>query len=195
MSDIADAAGVTKGLLYWYFKNKEDLLGEIIRAMRRRLQRAQVEATAQADDPLAQMYLGTLASTKFVMENQRIYGLIAYSGPSRGVAPVASESSAVHANDAAQLLARGQELGLVRSNDPPIIIAIGNAGVVSSFTTAAARGQLRGTPEQVGHMAARYVLYSIAARAELAEAVEARFGLDQTEQKSARPARRKPTRT
>lgn len=199
MSDIAEAAGVTKGLLYWYFKNKEDLLGEIIDNMRARLQRRQAEAVAKADDPLSQMYLGTLESTMFVMENQRIYGLIAYAGHSRGVAPVASAASATHASDAAGLLTRGQELGLVRSNDPPILMAIGNAGVVSSFTTAAARGQLRGTPEQVGHMVARYVLRSIAASTELADDVERRFGLadDQARSKtsrrsgSTRPARRR----
>src|SRR5688500_6279082 len=70
MSDIADAAGVTKGLLYWYFENKQALLGEIIRDMRARLRTAQADAVAAGEDPLDRLYLGTLASTKFVMENQ-----------------------------------------------------------------------------------------------------------------------------
>ena len=33
MVDIADAAGVAKGLVYWYFENKETLFREIVADM------------------------------------------------------------------------------------------------------------------------------------------------------------------
>ena len=188
MADIAEAAGVTKGLLYWYFENKQALLAEIIRDMRARLRRAQAAAIAGADDPLGKMYLGTVASTRFVMENQRVYGLIAYVGAATDLGPVQRESTQVHATDTSEIISEGQRLGLIRDNDSPIDLAHGNAGVVNNYCAAYARRQIKGTPEEIGHMAARYVVRSIAATTELAEAVEAAHGLETAKKK--RPSKR-----
>ena len=176
MTDIAEAAGVTKGLLYWYFENKQALLSEIVVDMRSRLQEAQREAAAGATDVLGRIYLSTVASVRFIRANQKVYGLITYSGWTSDLAPTLHESSTAHARDAAKMIERGQHEGVIRADDTPAMLAHGNAGVVNNYCAAAAWGHLRMDDEDLGHLAARYIVRSLAASPELADAVEAAHG-------------------
>lgn len=186
MSDIADAAGVTKGLLYWYFENKQALLAEIVVDMRSRLQQAQREAASAADDPLGKMYLSTVASVKFIRENQHIYGLINYSAVAFDLGPAAIESTTVHARDTARLIEEGQKQGVIRNDDTAANLAHGNAGVVNNYCAAAALGHLKVSHDELGHIAARYIVRALAARPELADAVDAAHGAKATKRKPAR---------
>jgi AcrR family transcriptional regulator len=176
MTDIADAAGVAKGLLYWYFENKQALLGEIVLDMRARLQTAQVAAIGSATDPLAQVYLGVVASVQFIRANQHVYGLINYSGFGSELGPALQESATVHARDAAQVIARGQASGVIRNDDSAIQLAVANAGVVNNYCGAASLGYLAQSDEELGHLAARYIVRAIAAGPELADVVIAEHG-------------------
>jgi AcrR family transcriptional regulator len=176
MSDIAEAAGVTKGLLYWYFENKQALLTEIVADMRTRLQEAQREASAGVDDVLGRLYVGTVASVRFVRANQKVYGLITYSGWSSELAPALHESATAHASDTAKLIERGQREGVVRDDDSPAMLAHGNAGVVNNYCAAAAWGRLKLDDEELAHVAARYIIRSLAATPELADATVAAHG-------------------
>src|SRR5687768_12851847 len=64
--DIVEAAGVAKGLFYWYFENKEALFRELVENIRLRLRQAQAEAMAGDDDPLTQIRQGAEASVRFM---------------------------------------------------------------------------------------------------------------------------------
>ena len=175
MVDIAHAAGVAKGLVYWYFDSKETLFAEIIHDLRQRLRMLQADVTAGIDDPLAMMYVGTVASVLFVAENRRLYGLIQTVSTDDRFRPEASRAAEIHAGDTARVLAEGQRLGVVRNDDDALTIAIGNSGVVSQY---AARAATPAEFDAAAHAAARYVVRAVAAREALAERVLAAYGTD-----------------
>lgn len=174
MTDIAEAAGVTKGLLYWYFDSKESLILEILRDARRQLRDQQRVAVSEVEDPLERIYLGTVAAVRFVLGNYRLYQVT--DSPGRDVARVLSQSTQVHARDATATIEEGQKLGVVRSNDSAASIAYANGGVVNHMCSNAFYGLLPGSIDEVAHAAARYVVRGCAADEAVAVAVEAKYG-------------------
>ncbi|HZB71105.1 MAG TPA: helix-turn-helix domain-containing protein, partial [Acidimicrobiales bacterium] len=64
--DIVRAAGVAKGLFYWYFENKEALFRELVEHNRHRLRRTQARAMDPAVEPLQRIRQGTEASLRFM---------------------------------------------------------------------------------------------------------------------------------
>jgi AcrR family transcriptional regulator len=181
MVDIAEAAGVTKSLVYWYFDTKDALFNEIAVDMRRRLRRAQSAAIEGTDDPLERIYLGVATSVRFIAEHHRLYGLIS---DLRRADPVLratqSLSRRVLADDATTLLAEGQDRGVVRIDDDPLALARANGGAIATFVQLwADHEDPDGTGPDVddaAHAAARYVVRAIAADQALADAVIAAHG-------------------
>jgi AcrR family transcriptional regulator len=179
MIDIAAAAGVAKGLVYWYFENKDTLFDEIVVDIGERLRRAQGRAIAGIDDPLERLYLGTAESVRFVAGNYRLYGII--SSQVRGdrrLRETRSRTQRVQVDDAAALLAEGQAQGVIRDDDDPTTLALANFGVVYQFVLLHAEG--RGSDsagvaiEEAAHAAARYVVRAVGAGSAAVEAVLAR---------------------
>jgi AcrR family transcriptional regulator len=180
MIDIAEAAGVAKGLVYWYFENKAALFREIVLDMRQRLRRTQAKAIAGIDDPLEALYVGTEVSVRFIAEHHRLYGMISQqTRADRRLRKAQVESRRLQADDAAALLAEGQDRGVVRIDDDPVVLAYANSGVVSHFVLlySDALYSRDGRPieiDEAAHGAARYVVRAVAADAEAAESVIAR---------------------
>src|SRR5262249_32593624 len=58
IADICQAAGVAKGLFYWYFETKEQLFAELVRTMRQQLRRAQGAAMDPDADPVTRIRQG-----------------------------------------------------------------------------------------------------------------------------------------
>lgn len=178
MIDIAHAAGVAKGLVYWYFENKETLFYEIVVDMGRRLRRAQRLAIDGIDDPLGRLYVGTAESVRFIAEHHRLYGII--STQLRGdhrLRETRSQSRRLHADDATALLAEGQERGQVRTDDDPAVLAHANTGVVFYYVLLCADGldgRRCSDVEAAAHGAARYVVRAVGADAAAIEGVLAR---------------------
>lgn len=180
MIDIAEAAGVAKGLVYWYFANKETLFYEIVVDMGRRLRRAQWKAVEGIDDPLGRLYVGTAESVRFIAENHRLYGIISMQlrGDQR-LRETRSQSRQVLADDVTTLIAEGQELGQIRPDEDPAVLAHTNAGVVFYYVLLYADGvygdgRRRIDIEQAAHSAARYVVRAVGADAAAIDAVLAR---------------------
>jgi AcrR family transcriptional regulator len=180
MIDIAAAAGVAKGLVYWYFENKDTLFDEIVVDIGQRLRRAQGRAIAGIDDPLERLYVGTAESVRFVAGNYRLYGII--SSQVRGdrrLRETRSRTQRVQVDDAAALLAEGQARAVIRDDDDPTTLALANFGVVYQFVLLHAEGWGSDGPggvaiEQAAHAAARYVVRAVGADAAAVEGVLAR---------------------
>lgn len=183
MSDIAEAAGVTKGLLYWYFANKEALVAEILVDLREQLRAEQRAVTVDFDDPMDRIYVGTVATVKFVLQRWRLFQIDI--PPTPDLREVFGTSAMVHASDTADILLDGQRRGLVRDDDPPHALAQGNAGVVNQFCVARATGLLRGSVEEVAHQAARFIVRALAVDATVAAEVAQRHAV------AVSPARRR----
>jgi len=175
MADIARHAGVAKGLVYWYFESKEALVHAVILDLRRRLRSAQV-AAIEGLDPLAGIYVGTAVAIRFIAEHHRLYGLLNSVVGVPVLASAVAESVQAHADDAARVLREAQAAGLVRPDESPQLMAVGNSGVVNNTVLMHVTGMLPGDVEAVAHGAARYVLHAVAADPALAEAVIATHG-------------------
>jgi AcrR family transcriptional regulator len=177
MIDIAEAAGVAKGLVYWYFENKDTLFDAIVVDMGQRLRRAQGKAIAGIDDPLERLYVGTAESVRFIAGNYRLYGIISSQlRDDRRRRETRSQTQRLQADDAAALLAEGQERGVVRADDDPAVMAHANAGVVYYFVLLYAdrrySGGRRGLDiEAAAHGAARYVVRAVGASDDAVERV------------------------
>jgi AcrR family transcriptional regulator len=169
MLDIAKAAGVTKGLVYWYFETKEALFQEIAVDMRRRLRQAQGDAIAGIDDPLERLYVGIAVSVRFIAEHHRLYEMMStLRTADRRLRATQTQSRRVMAEDGAALLAEGQDRGVVRPDEDPVALALANSGVVSHFVLLYTdRIQVEGAApldvDSVAHAAGRYVVRAVAA--------------------------------
>lgn len=174
VSDIVKAAGVAKGLFYWYFDNKDALFNELIEDTSRKLRGAQADAVTDIADPLERIYLGTIASVRFVAEHHRLYALMqAESAENEFLVKALRSTSELYAASIAVTLREGQQTGVVRDDDSPELLAWGVLGTVSYFAYFQRFTKL--STESLSVSAARYVLRAIAANDTVADAVEPRL--------------------
>jgi AcrR family transcriptional regulator len=85
MNDVADAAGVTKPVLYQHFGSKRDLYQHLLDDVGAQLQATIVESVAGAATPHAQVEAGFLAYFRFVAGNRSAFTLLFGSGARRDV--------------------------------------------------------------------------------------------------------------
>ena len=167
MIDIAEAAGVAKGLVYWYFENKETLFREIVVDMGQRLRRAQGKAIAGIDDPLERLYVGTAESVRFIAEQPPAVRHHLQPAPGRPApAETRSQSSGAQADDAAALLAEGQERGwcaptTTRRSWPTPTRGSSTTSCCSTPTARRRRPPPGSTSRGRAHGAARYVVRAV----------------------------------
>jgi AcrR family transcriptional regulator len=83
MNDLAEAAGVTKPVLYQHFNSKRELYLELLDTVGTRLQDAIVTATAEADGPRQQVEQGFAAYFHFVAEHQAAFQVLFGGGTRR----------------------------------------------------------------------------------------------------------------
>jgi AcrR family transcriptional regulator len=80
MDDVAEAAGVTKPVLYQHFGSKRDLYLELLRDVGTQLMDAVVEATTAVDGPRQQVEAGFVAYFEFVSKHVSAFRLLFGSG-------------------------------------------------------------------------------------------------------------------
>jgi len=85
IADICAAAGVAKGLFYWYFENKEALFAELVASMRQRLRKAQADAMDPAADALSRLRQGSEASVRFMARHAGYFALLEVESHDRQV--------------------------------------------------------------------------------------------------------------
>ena len=83
MNDIADAAGVTKPVLYQHFDSKRDLYLALLEAVGNQLIGAIGKATGEAPDGKAQTEAGILAYFRWVHDDRDQFRLLFGSGARR----------------------------------------------------------------------------------------------------------------
>lgn len=82
MAELAEAAGITKPVLYQHFASKRELYLELLEDVGRQLQEAVGKATAAAAGPHGQVEAGFRAYFRFVAENRSAFQLL-FLGSSR----------------------------------------------------------------------------------------------------------------
>ena len=160
--DIVAAAGVAKGLFYWYFENKDAVFAELVTSTRQSLRLAQLEAIDLAADPLTQLRQGAEASVRFMADHAHLYALLQAEGPDQRISEMLRAGTQVHAADTAALIERGIAAGLVRDEDP-LLLAYGVLGSVTWFCHFHRTGRITQSAEELAGFVGRYVVRSVAA--------------------------------
>ena len=132
--DICAAAGVAKGLFYWYFENKQALFAELVRTMRMRLRASQASAIDPAADPLTRIRQGTEASVRFMAQHRAFFALLEVEQRADGLAGLLREGTDVHTADTALLVKEAQAAGQVPEDRDPQLLALGIVGAVAHFS-------------------------------------------------------------
>jgi AcrR family transcriptional regulator len=83
MNDVAEAAGVTKPVLYQHFRSKRDLYREVLTDVGGQLLDAITKATTAARSPHEQVELGFIAYFRFVSENEPAFRVLFGGGTRR----------------------------------------------------------------------------------------------------------------
>jgi AcrR family transcriptional regulator len=83
MNDVAEAAGVTKPVLYQHFRSKRDLYREVLTDVGGQLLDAITKATTAATSPHEQVQLGFTAYFRFVAANEAAFRVLFGGGTRR----------------------------------------------------------------------------------------------------------------
>ena len=164
ISDICTAAGVAKGLFYWYFPTKQSLFAELVRTMRLSLRRAQAAAMDAAADPVTRIRQGAEASVRFMAEHQTYFALLDVERTDEALSSVMKEGSDVYASDVRRLIEAAQTDGLLPDGDPSFY-AIGVLGSVSSFSHAHRSGRLAIPIDDLAVLVGEWVTQALTGRA------------------------------
>jgi AcrR family transcriptional regulator len=158
--DIVRAAGVAKGLFYWYFENKEALFKELAESIRLQLRRQQ-GAVLQPDAlPLVNLYRGAEASVLFMAENAHFFSLLEVEGPN--FTEVLRQGTRQHIDDMVRIVKAGQAHGSIREDDPRLL-AVGVVACVGQYSHFHRTGRIRISLPELAAFVARYVVHSLAA--------------------------------
>jgi AcrR family transcriptional regulator len=160
IADICAAAGVAKGLFYWYFPTKESLFAELVRSMRTQLRRAQAAAMDPTADAVTRIRQGTEASVIFMAEHRSYFALLDVERADDEVANVLRDGSDVYASDVIKLVTEAQAAELVPDGDPRLY-ATGVLGAVSSFSHALRTGRLDVSVEELAVFVGEWVVSAL----------------------------------
>ena len=158
--DIVRAAGVAKGLFYWYFENKEALFEELAGSIRLNLRREQGRVLDLASPALVNLYRGTDVSVHFMAEHAHFFSLLEVEG--RNFTDVLRQGTQQHVRDMVRIIKAGQADATVREEDPTLM-ALGVVGSVGHFSHFHRTGRISVPIDELGAFVARYVVHSVAA--------------------------------
>jgi len=120
VAEIVDGLGVGKGVFYWYFSSKDELLGEILRGAQRSLRAAQQEAIGTEPNPVRRIELGIRASLRWSENHRDLYTLVQFAATDERFAPLVSRGAQVAVRDTMRQVAEAVEEGRVRATDPEV---------------------------------------------------------------------------
>ncbi|HYZ99254.1 MAG TPA: TetR/AcrR family transcriptional regulator [Acidimicrobiales bacterium] len=133
--DIVDAAGVAKGLFYWYFENKEALFRELAADIRHRLRRQQAAAMDDSAPALTRLLQGAVASVRFMAENAPYFSLLQVEGRMvSDVSDVLRQGAEQHLRDVTAVIVAGQRDGTISDEDPADLQALAVVATVGQFS-------------------------------------------------------------
>src|SRR5689334_6235899 len=88
VADIVEHLGVGKGVFYWYFSSKEELLTELLKASHLSLRRRQQAAIGDEPDPVKRIELGIRATVAWFQEHREYFSIIQFAATDETFAPV-----------------------------------------------------------------------------------------------------------
>jgi len=117
VAEIVSGMGVGKGVFYWYFTSKEELLLEILREAAHDLRRTQQVAIADERDPILRIELGIRASMQWISEQRHLSTLFQFAATEERFAPTIRKGQRVSIADAARHVRDAIEAGRIQDGD------------------------------------------------------------------------------
>ncbi len=121
MADIVDGLQVGKGVFYWYFSSKEELLLDILRDGQLDLRRAQRDAIEGLDTPLARIEAGIRRSIEWLAANRQYVTLIQFAATEERFSPHLKRGREVAVADLVKHVKDGIADGSLADGDPVVI--------------------------------------------------------------------------
>ena len=156
VSDIVASLGVGKGVFYWYFSSKEELLGEILAEAQRRLRRRQADAIGTIDDPLLRLEAGIRATLSFFDEHRDFWRLVQVASHDRRFTAGLRAGQEVAVSDTARVIQDGMDAGVIPGGDASLA-ANAVLGVLNHVT----RVYLQRDGGSVGDLADQVVAFCV----------------------------------
>ncbi|HEY2811996.1 MAG TPA: TetR/AcrR family transcriptional regulator [Acidimicrobiales bacterium] len=151
MHEIAEAAGVTKPVLYQHFRSKRELYLELLEDVGGRLRDAIGKATSEAPNPREQVRAGFVAYFTFVAEQRTAFQLL-FGGGSRRDVEFADAVRAVELSIAESIAALIDVDGL--APDQRQLLAHGIVGLAEGTSRHWLAQGMNGSPQDLaGHIA------------------------------------------
>jgi len=139
VADIVAAVGVGKGVFYWYFASKDELLAELLTASNRSLRKCQQAAIAGVDDPVRRIELGIGATLGWFAAHRDYFAIIQFAAGDEKFAPVLAHNREVSLADTIRHIKEGIVDGRIADRDPEML-AHAIHGVVAECTQHALIG-------------------------------------------------------
>jgi len=168
--DIVGAAGVAKGLFYWYFENKEALFRELVEQNRLQLRRAQAAAIDPEAEPLLRIRQGAEASVRYMARYAHFFALLEVENLEKQFADELRKGTDVHTADVAALVRAGVADGSIRDEDPEVA-AYGVVGTVGYYGHFHRTGRIALDVDELAAFVGRFVVCALASDEEIARRV------------------------
>lgn len=168
--DIVKAAGVAKGLFYWYFENKEALFRELVEQNRLRLRRAQGVAIDPTAEPLLRLRQGAEASVHFMATFSHFFALLEVENLEKAFADERRKGTEIHTDDVATIIREGIADGTIRP-EVPELLAYGVVGTVGYYGHFHRTGRMPLPVDDLAAFVGRWVVCSLASDEEIARRV------------------------
>lgn len=121
VAEIVQGIGVGKGVFYWYFASKEELMLEILAEAQQELRRVQQSAIAGEEDPLVRIELGIRASMAWLADHRQLFTLLQFASSEERFAPALRRGRDVAVADVARHVKDGIVAGTIRDVDPQLL--------------------------------------------------------------------------
>ena len=161
IADICEAAGVAKGLFYWYFENKESLFSELVVSMRSQVRRAQAAAMATTEHPIDRLRLAIEAAVTFMAENSAYFSFVENEREDKAVSGILRDSSVHYLDDAERLVINAQAHGYIPEDRDPSLLAVGILGSVATFSHFHRSGRVDLPAEQLAAFVSDWIIRAL----------------------------------
>jgi AcrR family transcriptional regulator len=121
VASIVDGLGVGKGVFYWYFQSKDELLSEILADSLRSMRLAQRDAIAGEHDPARRIEQGIRATLHWLSDHRHLFILMEFARTEKRFAPIVRQGDQQTVADALPHVSAGITAGLLRGEDPDVL--------------------------------------------------------------------------
>lgn len=156
VADIVDGLNVGKGVFYWYFSSKEELLLEILREGQLDLRRNQQNAITGLDTPVARIEAGIRRSVEWLANNRQYVTLIQFAATEEKFTAALRRGADVAVADLVKHVKDGIADGSFSDGDP-VIISHAILGVTNHLARTFVLGQ-GDDPKPIGDAAVDFCL-------------------------------------